>query len=106
MPFQAKRLRVQLPCGEVTVFDEVPADLHVIPTTWCPLPSNVPIEVVQTILCQQSMCGPGSAEVVVDPGSLVVSPEQLVTLRVQLEARLAMVAEAEQAVAAARASEQ
>jgi hypothetical protein len=105
MPFEAKRLRVQLPCGEVTVFDEVPAGLHVIPTTWCPLPSRVPIEVIETILCQQSMCGPGSAEVVVDPGSLVVSPEQLVTLRGQLEARLAMVTEAEQAVAAARASE-
>jgi hypothetical protein len=105
MAFQAKRLRVQLPCGEVSVFEELPADVYVVPTTWCPLPSRVPIEVIETIVCQQSMCGPGSAEVVVDPDSLVVSPEQLVTLRGQLEARLSLVAEAEQAVAAARASE-
>jgi hypothetical protein len=97
MAFQAKRLRVQLPCGEASVYEELEPVLPVAPTTWCPLPSRVPTDVTQLVLC-----GPGTERPPVDPDSVTVSPEGLKTLRRQLEARLALVADAERAVAAAR----
>lgn len=96
MTFQAKRLRVQMPCNEVSAFEwEAPGEGG-LPATLCQLPSKIPTEVFDAITC-----GTGTRDEV-DPGTLVVSPNQLAGLRRQLEARLALIADAERAVAAAK----
>jgi hypothetical protein len=96
MAFQAKRLRVQIPCGEVTVHEwEVPAEPGT-PAMWCPVPSKIPTPVFDLFTC-----GTGTVDDV-DPGTLVVSPQQLAGLRRQLEARLALITDAERAIAAAK----
>jgi hypothetical protein len=106
MAFQAKRLRVQMPCGETTVFeDQAPVQDQLV--LQCLHPSVVPIEVLQGVFCAPTHgCGIGTGEQQGDPEMLIVSPEQLATVRQHLEARLSWVQEAEQAVAAAQASEQ
>jgi hypothetical protein len=96
MAFQAKRLRVQLPCGEVSAFEELQPAVPVVPMEDCPhLPSRVPIDVVEGV------CGPATGPPV-DQGTVKVSPEGLGMLRRHMEARLRLVADAERAVAAVR----
>lgn len=104
MAFQAKRLRVQMPCGEVSVFEGIAPVQQGGPVFVCPHPSVIPTDIFQ-LICQQTWaCAAGTREQQGDPETLTVSPVQLATLRGQLEARMSMVAEAEQAVAAAQIS--
>lgn len=89
MTFQAKRLRVQLPCADTSLVDEVGP---VVPATFCPLPSRIPVAAIPT-------CRGGTIAGHDEFETVVVSPEQLTVMRRQLDARLALVKGAEQALA-------
>lgn len=106
MAFEAKRLRVQMPCGEISVFeDHGPAAQDEL-VLQCLHPSVIPVEVLQGVFCAPTNgCGVGTGEQQGDPETLIVSPVQLATLRQHLETRLLWVHEAEQAVAAAQTTE-
>jgi hypothetical protein len=110
MAFQAKRLRVQLPCGERTVFEEAVGVL-----TNCPLDS---VCYGASYFCDPSTCVIGQASEIgprticqfptdvcfaasvrrADPASVLIDPEHLPVLREHLEARLRDVAAAEKAL--------
>ena len=153
MSFQAKRLRVQLPCGEATLIEEGAQQA----TPPCPLPSfcictqATPCRqfmtnaclcthltpchygschygtwgcqhyftciVVNSGICRfdspcgplaslceiPSACGPsricpGGSDQPVDPGTIVIDPEQLPALREALETQLKEIEKAEQAL--------
>lgn len=117
MTFQSKRLRVQLPCADTSLVDEVGP---VVPATFCPMPSRVPVAAHPAcgfFSCAPDSLGPFTGGPWPDlcGGTLIcggatnaghdefetvlVSPEQLTVLRRQLEARLALVTGAEKALA-------
>ena len=119
MAFDAKRLRVQLPCGEATVVQQAKQTIQFTPTAcgfvsptichwpshqtcWCSFQSP-PV----TVTCAFGTCGVslqnctgtiqcgGSG----DPtGPVEIDAEHLPVLREQLEAQLAEIAAAEKAV--------
>lgn len=99
--FDSKRLYVQLPCrGEISEIEET---VQVVPPTFCRYPSEtrfVPTPVTQCPLISEvpTRCAALSRDPV-DPDTLIVTPESLIALRRTLELRLAMVKEAEVAVA-------
>jgi hypothetical protein len=110
MAFQAKRLRVQLPCGERTAFEEAVGVL-----TDCPLDSvcfggSYPCDPNTCVIGRASEIGPrtlcqaptdvcfAASGQRVDPASVLIDPEHLPVLREHLEARLRDVAAAEKAL--------
>ena len=126
MSFQAKRLRVQLPCGEATVIEEEAqqvggAGLCRAPS-FCGFPTPCQFLTYTCRLCtigtpcgfgtwgcqrffscEFGTCGlgtiprcPAGSEQPVDPGTLVVDPEHLPALREALEAQLKEIEKAEQ----------
>jgi hypothetical protein len=99
MSFQAKRLRVALPCGEATVLEEARA--------FAAGPEKIVKGVcVDWASFQVASCyDEFSWYVMVVPAQSVVSADQLPILRQQIEARLEEIAKAEQAVEERRSSE-
>lgn len=98
MAFSARRLRVQLPCGETTVGEPG----QVVPTTYRP---------VVDPLCNNISCGvylvpsyivpePTVGCVPTEEGQSRITPDQVSILRRSLELRLEMVDVAARAVAA------
>lgn len=91
MPFESTRLYVQLPCEGTSVVEK-PA--QVVQPTFCPFPSIAVFKTVaQCALVSDTRMGLG------DPDAVLVSPEALGQLRHALEMRLAMVKDAEAALA-------
>jgi hypothetical protein len=91
--FESKRLYVQLPCEDTSLVEK-PA--QVVPPTFCPQPSVA----VFTPGGQIPVCPLVSVDQGIgDPDELVVSPETLGLLKRVLEMRLAMVKDAEAALA-------
>ena len=113
MAFQSKRLRVQLPCGDRTLFEQV-ANVN------CPLDSvciggskicdpNTCVfgeysEIGPNTLCQWPTCAGtdycymGSRDPQADPGAVLIDPQQLPAMREHLEGRLKDIDAAEQAL--------
>ncbi|TCC52112.1 hypothetical protein E0H73_39930 [Kribbella pittospori] len=100
--FDSKRLYVQVPCrGETSEIEET---VQVVPPTFCRYPSEtrfvqVPIAQCPLVSVLPTRCAALSEDRGVDPDTVLVTPESLITLRRTLELRLAMVKEAEVAVA-------
>jgi hypothetical protein len=105
MAFESKRLRVQLPCEEGTsLIDEA---FQVVHPTFCPYPSVeifVPAGPIAQCALVSVVCGAGTREGLGDKDSLLVTPETLTILRRQIETRLAMVKDAQQAIAGLQAA--
>lgn len=100
--FDSKRLYVQIPCRGGT--SEIEATVQVVPPTFCRYPSETrfvqtPIPQCPPVSVIPTLCAALSEDRGVDPDTVLVTPESLVTLRRTLELRLAMVKEAEMAVA-------
>jgi hypothetical protein len=101
--FDAKRLYVQLPCRAET--SEIEETVQVVPPTFCRYPSvarltpATPVPQCPLISVFPPGCAGPSDNDGVDLDTVLVTPESLVTLRRALEMRLAMVKEAEVAVA-------
>lgn len=116
MAFQSKRLRVQLPCGEKTWFEQA-----VAVTVNCPLDSvcfggSYPCDQNTCVFGMASRVGPGglcqfptcnafsdvcligSPNPVADPGAILIDPQDLPALREHLEGRLKDIEAAEQAL--------
>src|SRR6266511_1934487 len=128
MSFKARRLRVQLPCGESTVFEEqargpgcaFPTQVCEGGTCWFETPINCgfvsPCGAFASFCefptpCRFGSCGfqspcrhftavacPPGTELEVHPGRIVVDPEHLPLLREALEAQLKEIEAAEQAL--------
>lgn len=99
MAFESKRLRVQLPCEGTSLLDEA---VQLVPPTFCPYPSLetfVPDDAIPQCAPASVVCGAGTRDDLDDSDSLLVTPETLTILRRQIEMRLAMVKDAEEAVA-------
>jgi hypothetical protein len=135
MSFQARRLRVQLPCGEATLIEEAVHQLCRYPTAACHYPTQfclctylTPCHFNTTVChrfitcvefnsgvcnfgsgcgplaslcaipsaCAASVGCPGGSEQPIDPGTIVVDPEDLPVLREALEAQLREIDKAEQ----------
>jgi hypothetical protein len=106
MAFESKRLRVQLPCGETTLVEQdIQADFRICAVT-CELGASVVVRCIAScrfsceftceytgLRAEQEACPEGSAQP--DPGTVLVSAEQLPAIRAQLEAQLAEVQVAE-----------
>jgi hypothetical protein len=113
MAFQSKRLRVQLPCGERTVFEQVanvncPFHTLCIGGSFFCDPNTCVFGEASEIgpggLCTFPSCDFGTAPDCVggtqvpDPGRVLVDPEHLPALRKHLEERLNDIATAERAL--------
>ena len=116
MSFEARNLRIQLPCRQVTILDCGVGVTHLCghPTVLCQFPTN---QCWPHISCGLlGSCGPLSpchyntwvtcefgthggcgviSPVVQDPGTIVIDPEQIAVLRKRLEAQLKELDEAE-----------
>jgi hypothetical protein len=144
--FQAKKLRVQLPCGDRTVIEQEPQILCRFPsncnlgtcgfvspgtvacrfpTQWCDFgtpicgwcsfltPQTCPFNScgVVTPVCrigtiEPTGCPVGSRDPLpIDPGTLVLDPDDLPALREQLEAQLKEIEVAERALEERRSKE-
>jgi hypothetical protein len=115
MAFRSKRLRVQLPCGDRTVF-EMDVMVDCPQGTLCPPTSFVcaqfscsfgedsrvgPGGVCSFRTCDIATvvpCPDGSQEPPVDPGAVLMDPQDLGALREHLEERLKEIDAAEQAL--------
>jgi hypothetical protein len=131
MSFQAKRLRVQLPCdpggtvieaeareiGAVAGFCRMPSICRFMSecafgscqfgTDFCALPTQICAWPTRCgwFTCEWGTCGgatifrcPAGTEQPVDPGRILVDPEQLPALREALETQLKEIEKAEQAL--------
>jgi hypothetical protein len=100
MAFESKRLRVQLPCEGTSLLEE---HVQLVPPKLCPYPSvEVIVPVGLTPQCAPLSvppCGAGTQEGLGDKDSVLVTPETLAVLRRQIEMRLTMVKDAQEAIA-------
>jgi hypothetical protein len=119
MSFEAKRLRVRLPCGEATVIEEAAQQAGFAPgwcrwttclfgTDFCALPSRICVWPSRCgwFTCEFGSCGggtilrrcPAGTDQPVDPGTILVDPEHLPALREALETQLKEIEMAERAL--------
>jgi hypothetical protein len=110
--FESKRLYVQLPCEGTSRIEE---GVAIVPPGFCPYPSIerfVPVDPVgQCVLVSDVpadvraiACGGATRNELGNVGSVLVTPETLAILRRQIETRLAMVKDAQQAIASRTAT--